>query len=98
MPFLFPQLKMIFIFELVNSYGSNGMAIEAIKLFNEMPAEMINEATYVSVLNACSHSGLVHQAQRIFRSIQIKTGQIFTSMVSSSSSLLIFFLSFFLLG
>ena len=57
------------------------MGIEAVELFDQMPLEMINEATYVSVLNGCSHSGLVDQAQRIFQSIQIKTGQIYTAMV-----------------
>jgi transcriptional regulatory protein LevR len=62
------------------------MGIEAIELFDQMPLELINEVTYISVLNACSHSGLVHQAQRIFQDIQIKTGKIYATMVNQRLS------------
>jgi pentatricopeptide repeat protein len=66
---------------LVNAYGLNGMGIEAIELFRQMPSELINEATYVCVLNGCSHSGLVGEARAIFNNIQIKTESIYTTMV-----------------
>ena len=77
-------MNLPFSFKLVNSYGLNGMAVEAIELFQRMPSDMMNEATYVSVLNACSHAGLVQEAQRIFEMIPIKTGQIHAVMVSKS--------------
>ena len=46
-----------------------------------MPKELINEATYICVLNACSHSGLVNEARLIFQNIQMKTIRIYTVMV-----------------
>lgn len=57
------------------------MGNQAIELYNEMPKELINEGTYICVLNACSHSGLVNQAYSIFTNIQIKTERIYTAMV-----------------
>ena len=57
------------------------MGTEAIELYRRVPLEMINESAHVSVLNACSHSGLVHEAYSIFRNIQPKTVKIYTSMV-----------------
>ncbi len=66
---------------LVNAYGLNGMGIEAIELFRKMPSELINEVTYICVLNGCSHSGLVDVARSIFNNIQIKTEFIYTTMV-----------------
>jgi len=79
---LFLILNDFFVIKLVNSFGLNGMGIEAVELYDQMPLDLINEATYVSVLNACSHSGLVHQAQRIFQDIPMKTGKIYTTMVN----------------
>ena len=74
---------MYFIFLLVNSYGLNGKGIQAIELFHQMPSELILEATYVSVLNACSHSGLVDEARSIFKNINNKTDTFFFSRVNS---------------
>jgi pentatricopeptide repeat protein len=67
---------------LVNSYGLNGMGIQAIELFHQMPSELILEETYVCVLHACSHSGLVDQARSIFSNINNKTEKIYTTMVN----------------
>ena len=59
------------------------MGKEAIELFNRIPTEMINNWVYVCVLNACSHSGLIEEAEKIFNMIpqEKRTGQIYTSMV-----------------
>lgn len=57
------------------------MGIAAVELFHQMPIELINDRTYVCVLNACSHSGLVDQARSIFENIQTKTEIIYTTMV-----------------
>jgi pentatricopeptide repeat protein len=57
------------------------MSIQAIELYRQMPSQFINESVYVSVLNACSHSGLVDQARSIFGNIQINTERIYTTMV-----------------
>jgi pentatricopeptide repeat protein len=58
------------------------MGYQALELYRQMPQEFIHEATYICVLNACSHSGLVSEARLIFNSIQIKTDKIYTTMVS----------------
>jgi pentatricopeptide repeat protein len=57
------------------------MGIQAIEVFRQMPKEFIDEVTYVCVLNACSHSGLVDEARSIFRNIQTKTEKIYGTMV-----------------
>ncbi|CAF1451052.1 unnamed protein product [Rotaria sordida] len=56
---------------MINSYGLNGMGIQALELFHQMPSEFIDERTYICILNACSHSGLVDEARSIFDKIQI---------------------------
>jgi pentatricopeptide repeat protein len=59
------------------------MGIEAVQLFNQLSNEILGDWIYVCVLNACSHSGLVHQAKEIFEKIPIneRTNQIYTTMV-----------------
>ncbi|CAF4329513.1 unnamed protein product, partial [Rotaria magnacalcarata] len=66
---------------MINSYGLNGMGIEAMKLFHQMPKELINDLTYTCILNSCSHSGLVDEARSIFNSIETKTDITVTTMV-----------------
>jgi pentatricopeptide repeat protein len=58
------------------------MAPQAIQLFHQMPSKLILESTYVCVLNACSHGGLVDEARSIFSKINNKTEKIYTTMVS----------------
>jgi pentatricopeptide repeat protein len=62
----------------------NGKGKEAIELFNKIPLEMIDNWIYVCVLNACSHSGLIEEGEKIFNMIPHKqrTEKIYTSMVS----------------
>ncbi|CAF1449723.1 unnamed protein product [Rotaria magnacalcarata] len=72
-------------FSIVNSYGLNGMGDEAVKLFYQMPKESIDHLTYICVLNACSHSGLVDVARSIFNNIQTKTEIIYTTMIDCLS-------------
>ncbi len=65
----------------MNAFGLNGMGIQAIELYHQIPEEFLDEVTNICILNACSHSGLVDQARSIFENIQIKTEIIFTTMV-----------------
>jgi len=58
------------------------MGFEAIQLFSKIPLKILNDRTYVCILNACSHSGLVDQAKKIFENIQNKTEIISTTMVN----------------
>jgi pentatricopeptide repeat protein len=62
------------------------MGVKAIEIFRQIPLKFINEITYICVLNACSHSGLVEEAHSIFKNISNKTEKIYTTMVYSTSS------------
>ncbi len=57
------------------------MGLEAIDLYRTMPHYLHDEVTYVCVLNACSHSGLLDQAHSIYNEIPQKNERIITSMV-----------------
>ncbi|CAF1033488.1 unnamed protein product, partial [Rotaria magnacalcarata] len=70
---------------MVNSYGLNGMGMQAIALFHQIPREFLHEATYVCALNACSHSGLVSEARLIFKNIEMKTMRIYSTMIDCLS-------------
>ncbi|CAF1675051.1 unnamed protein product [Adineta ricciae] len=66
---------------MINAYGLNGMGHDALELYYQMPSEMIVEKTYVCILNACSHSGLVEEARSIFSKIPKKDEWIYTAMI-----------------
>ncbi|CAF1644608.1 unnamed protein product, partial [Adineta ricciae] len=66
---------------MINCYGLNGMGMQALELFSQMPKEFIHEVTYICILNACSHSGLVDQARSIFEKIEPKTPTVWTTMI-----------------
>jgi pentatricopeptide repeat protein len=57
------------------------MGLQAVSLYRQIPNSSRNEFTYVCVLNACSHSGLLDEARSIFNEINIKTDRIMTTMV-----------------
>lgn len=52
--------------------GQNGRAQEAIRLFHEMLETGLkpNEVTFLGVLSACRHSGLVEHARTLFKSME----------------------------
>ncbi|VVB01461.1 unnamed protein product [Arabis nemorensis] len=56
---------------MISGYGAHGLAREAITLFNKMEEENSkvrpNEITFLVVLNACSHGGLVMEGVRCFK-------------------------------
>nr|XP_020149953.1 pentatricopeptide repeat-containing protein At5g39350 [Aegilops tauschii subsp. strangulata] len=61
---------------MINSYGLHGDGKSAIDLFSMMIASGVepDDVTFVSILSACSHSGLVEQARSLFKSLQIDYG------------------------
>ena len=63
------------------------MGSEAIEIFNKVPSHILDSCIYVCVLNACSHSALVDQAQKIFGQIPFdqRTEKIVTTMVNNLS-------------
>ncbi|OIV93245.1 hypothetical protein TanjilG_27424 [Lupinus angustifolius] len=57
---------------LINGYAYHGFGSEAILLFQSMLAQGVipNAATFVGILSACSHAGLVGEGLRIFHSME----------------------------
>ncbi|KAJ7540063.1 hypothetical protein O6H91_10G000500 [Diphasiastrum complanatum] len=56
---------------MIAGYAQNGLAQEALALFEQMQGEGTKpgEVTYISVLSACAHSGLVDQGRYVFDSM-----------------------------
>ena len=69
---------------LVNAYGLNGLGREAVQLYNKIPIEIIDDIINLCVLNACSHSSLIDEAQNIFKNIRLdkRTEKIYSTMVN----------------
>ncbi|KAJ8645516.1 hypothetical protein MRB53_007264 [Persea americana] len=57
---------------MIDGYGTHGFGEEAVKLFEEMRRSPIkpNDVTFLCVLSACSHSGLVDEGRRYFVSMK----------------------------
>ncbi|KAL2232957.1 UNVERIFIED_CONTAM: Pentatricopeptide repeat-containing protein [Sesamum indicum] len=53
---------------MIVAYGSHGQAFEALKLFDEMLLKHIrpDRVTFLAVISACSHAGLVDEGQHYF--------------------------------
>jgi pentatricopeptide repeat protein len=61
---------------MINSYSLHGDGKSAIDLLSMMIGSGVDpdDITFVSILSACSHSGLVEQARALFKSLQIDYG------------------------
>ncbi|CAK7345900.1 unnamed protein product [Dovyalis caffra] len=61
---------------IISCYGVHGDGEKALELFREMRAERVkpDHITFVSLLSACSHSGLVSDAQWCFNVMQEEYG------------------------
>ncbi|KAK9912434.1 hypothetical protein M0R45_036299 [Rubus argutus] len=57
---------------MIDGYGTNGLGKAAVELFNEMKKGIIkpNDITFLCVISACSHSGLVEDGRRYFASMK----------------------------
>lgn len=66
-----PQRNVISWTSMINGLAMHGDGKSALRLFNQMKTERIkpNEVTFVGVLYACSHAGLVDDGRRIFTSM-----------------------------
>lgn len=53
---------------MITGYGKHGLGKEAVNIFNKMLLENIepDEVTYLALLTACSHSGLIEDSQEYF--------------------------------
>uniref|UniRef100_A0ACD5YUA9 Uncharacterized protein n=1 Tax=Avena sativa TaxID=4498 RepID=A0ACD5YUA9_AVESA len=56
---------------IISGYGVHGLGQQAVALYRRMVTSLIkpNSQTFVSVLSACSHSGLVQEGRYIFESM-----------------------------
>jgi pentatricopeptide repeat protein len=57
---------------MIGCYGKHGMVGMSIQLFGRMQEEgmQANEVTFICILSACSHSGLVEEGVKIFRTMK----------------------------
>ncbi|XP_071696304.1 pentatricopeptide repeat-containing protein At3g26782, mitochondrial-like [Rutidosis leptorrhynchoides] len=53
---------------LISGYGMHGYGKQALRLYNEMKNENIhpNHITFISILSACSHAGLINEGKKCF--------------------------------
>ncbi|CAL0319215.1 unnamed protein product [Lupinus luteus] len=56
---------------MITGYGKHGIGKKAVELFNEMKVDGIepDSVTYLAVLTACSHSGLIKEGQQYLSSL-----------------------------
>ncbi|KAB1223813.1 hypothetical protein CJ030_MR2G012878 [Morella rubra] len=61
---------------MITAYGSHGQALEALKLFGEMQQSSAepDTVTFLSILSACSHAGLVDEGCYYFNQMITKYG------------------------
>ena len=57
---------------MIDGYGTHGLGKDAVELFNDMQKGTIkpNDITFLCVISACSHSGLVLEGLRFFSSMK----------------------------
>ncbi|CAN0919267.1 Pentatricopeptide repeat-containing protein At5g66500, mitochondrial, partial [Linum grandiflorum] len=63
---------------MIDAYGRHGYGVEALELFNKMEEEanMVspNAVTFLAILSACGHAGLVNEGLQIFKVMKEKYG------------------------
>ncbi|XP_066315398.1 pentatricopeptide repeat-containing protein At1g28690, mitochondrial-like [Miscanthus floridulus] len=68
-----PERNVITWTSMIDGYGKNGRSDEALQLFGEMRERRDmrpNHATFLSILSACAHAGLLSQGQEAFQSME----------------------------
>lgn len=71
-----PQRDLVLWSAMMSGYGMNGGGLEALKLFRLMEKEGLRPdgVTFVSILSACSHAGLVEEGLHLFCSMKKSYG------------------------
>lgn len=61
---------------MIMAYARHGQVVEAMRIFDKMKVNNLqpNQSTFVSVLSACSHFGLVDLGRSVFKSIRSDFG------------------------
>ncbi|XP_020581289.1 pentatricopeptide repeat-containing protein At1g11290, chloroplastic [Phalaenopsis equestris] len=57
---------------MIDGYGSHGLGKMALRIFEEMKRSPVkpNDVTFLNILSACSHAGLVDEGKRCFRAMK----------------------------
>ncbi|KAK9113076.1 hypothetical protein Scep_020595 [Stephania cephalantha] len=71
-----PQKNVVSWTSIIDAYGSQGRGVEALELFQKMKESHCspNATTFLTVLSACVHSGLVKEGQECFVAMKEKHG------------------------
>ncbi|KAL5714349.1 hypothetical protein ACHQM5_016325 [Ranunculus cassubicifolius] len=66
------KLDLVSVNSMIYSYAQGGFGNEAVSLFDEMQSVGLepNDVTYLTVLSACSNSGMLDEGRRIFSSLK----------------------------
>ncbi|OVA07774.1 Pentatricopeptide repeat [Macleaya cordata] len=66
------ELNVIAWTAMISGYGMHGYGVQAIDLFHQMRVQgpKPNDVTFVAVLSACAHAGLVHEGRESFESMK----------------------------
>ncbi|KAF7803457.1 pentatricopeptide repeat-containing protein [Senna tora] len=67
-----PQRNVIVWTAMISGYGMHGYGKQAIELYHQMRANGLspNNVTFVAVLSACAHAGLIHEGHTAFTSMK----------------------------
>ncbi|KAL5053773.1 hypothetical protein RYX36_034455 [Vicia faba] len=73
---MIPQKDLISWTAMIAGYGMHGFGNEAISTFKKMRIAGIepDESSFAAILNACSHSGLLHEGWRFFNFMRNESG------------------------
>ncbi|KAL6005288.1 hypothetical protein ACLOJK_005851 [Asimina triloba] len=68
---MMPERNIVSFNAMISGYGLHGHGKDALELFRGMQKEAIkpNERTFVSLINACSHAGMVTEGMKCFKSM-----------------------------
>ncbi|XP_052205259.1 pentatricopeptide repeat-containing protein At3g09040, mitochondrial-like [Diospyros lotus] len=61
---------------MIMAYANHGMVVEAMELFEKIKLANLkpSQATFVSIMSACNHTGLVDQGHALFKSMTLDYG------------------------
>ncbi|XP_019053140.1 PREDICTED: pentatricopeptide repeat-containing protein At5g66500, mitochondrial [Nelumbo nucifera] len=73
-----PQKNVVSWTSIIDAYGSHGYGAKALEMFDKMSKEQTgvspNSVTFLAVLSACGHSGLVEKGRECFVSMRLEHG------------------------
>lgn len=73
---LMPEKNVVSWNSIIGGYARHGLAVRALEEFERMVKDFVrpDEVTFINVLSACGHGGLVEEGEQIFNSMSLKYG------------------------